>query len=179
LLNTKGGVMDASTVTPEIPTWSYGLSDDIQQTEQRFILAGVDQFVVVFPSNVVADISIVDRSQILSLPFYDPIIWGIIHRSGQIVPLVSLRQIFGVPTGLMGERFTVVRLNPVMESLAGVGLIVDTTLGTRSVQELPSDLFSTEMLTGSSQSNSKMRLFQPEMLGDRLWQPQRWQELAV
>ncbi len=171
--------MNASNLTADASTGVSNLSGDLQQAEQRFILAGVDQFIIVFPSNVVADISIVDRSQILNLPFYDPIIWGIIHRSGQIVPLVSLRQIFGVPTGFMTERLTVVRLNPAMDDLAGVGLIVDTTLGTSSVQELPSDLFGAEISAGSSKSNSKMRLFQPEMLGDRLWQPQRWQELAV
>ncbi|NKB17825.1 MAG: chemotaxis protein CheW [Pseudanabaena sp. CRU_2_10] len=173
--------MDASNLTADASTGASDFSNDVQQSEQRFILAGVDQFIIVFPSNVVADISIVDRSQILSLPFYDPVIWGIIHRSGQIVPLVSLRQIFGVSAGFMTERqrLTVVQLNPAMGGLAGVGLIVDTTLGTSSVQELPSDLFSAEMSTGSSKSNSKMRLFQPEMLGDRLWQPQRWQELAV
>lgn len=171
--------MDASNLTADASTGASNLSNDVQQAEQRFILAGVEQFIIVFPSNVVADISIVDRSQILSLPFYDPVIWGIIHRSGQIVPLVSLRQILGVSAGFMTERLTVVRLNPAMGDLAGVGLIVDTTLGTSSVQQLPSDLFSAEMSTGSSKSNSKMRLFQPEMLGDRLWQPQRWQELAV
>ncbi|NJL42861.1 MAG: chemotaxis protein CheW [Pseudanabaena sp. SU_2_4] len=173
--------MDASNLTADASTGASNLSMMFQQAEQRFILAGVEQFIIVFPSNVVADISIVDRSQILSLPFYDPVIWGIIHRSGQIVPLVSLRQIFGVSAGFMTERqrLTVVQLNPAMGGLAGVGLIVDTTLGTSSVQELPSDLFNAEMLTVSSKSNSKMRLFQPEMLGDRLWQPQRWQELAV
>jgi chemotaxis signal transduction protein len=171
--------MDASNLTTDISARVSNLSDDTQQNEQRFILAGIGQLKIVFPSSVVADISIIERSQILRLPFYDPRIWGIIHRSGQIMPLVSLRQFFGIPTELMAERLTIMRLNPVMGDLAGVGLIVDTTLGTSSINELPPDLFSSETLAESPRSDSKMRLFQPEILGDRLWQPQRWQALAV
>jgi chemotaxis signal transduction protein len=172
-------MMDASNLTTDVSAWASNLSDDAQKAEQRFILTRVEQLTIVFPSSAVADISIIERSQILILPFYDPRICGILHRSGQIMPLVSLRQFLGIPTELMAERLTVVRLNPVMGDLAGVGLIVDTTLGTSSTNELPPDLFSAETLAGSAKSDSKMRLFQPEMLGDRLWQPLRWQALTA
>jgi chemotaxis signal transduction protein len=172
----------ATLSTPEILDWSIdpssNQSTDIQQSEQRFIRVGVEQCEIVFPSDVVADISIIDRAQILALPFYDRAILGIIHRSGQIVPLVSLRQIFALPTGLMAETLTIVRLNPSMQNLGGVGLIVDKTLGTSSVQELPADLFTSNLSTGlpgaSSTSNPQMRLFRPEMLGDSLWRSLRW-----
>jgi chemotaxis signal transduction protein len=170
--------MDASNITPELSAWSSDLPSDVQQTEQRFILTGVDQLVIVFPSDFVADISIVDRSQILPVPFYDPAILGIIHRSGQIVPLVSMRQILGMSTGLMAERLTVVRLNPAMVNIGGVGLIVDTTQGTSSAKELPSDLFTSlftlNLSGGSDASNPQMRLFRPEMLSERLWRSLRW-----
>ncbi len=166
--------MDALNVTSEISTESSNLLGDSEKLAKRFILAGVEQLVIAFPSDLVADISIIERSQILSLPFYDSAILGIIHRSGQIVPLVSLRQILGMPTALMAERLTVVRLNPVAENLGGVGLIVDTTLGTSSDRELPSDLFTSNLSAGSLASESKMRLFRPEMLDDRLWRSLRW-----
>jgi hypothetical protein len=171
-------MMDASDLTTDVSAWASNLSDDAQKVEQRFILTRVEQLTIVFPSDVVADISIIERSQILILPFYDPRICGILHRSGQIMPLVSLRHLLGIPE-LMTERLTVLRLNPVMGDLAGVGLIVDTTLGTSSTSELPSDLFSSEMFTGSSKFDSKMRLFQAGMLGDLLWQPLRWQTLTA
>jgi CheW-like domain len=166
--------MDTSNLTSEISIGSPNLLDDSQELAKRFILTGVEQLVIAFPSDVVADISIIERSQILALPFYDPAIFGIIHRSGQIVPLVSLRQIFGVSTGLMAERLTVVRLNPAVGGLGGVGLIVDTTLGTSSDRELPSDLFTSNFSTEPHASKSKMRLFRPEMLSDRLWRSLRW-----
>lgn len=171
--------MNASNSMVDTSAWTSSLPDDVQKAEQRFILAGIEQLIVVFPSNVIADISIVDRSSILNLPFYDPIIWGIIHCNGQNMPLVSLRQVFGVSTGLMREKLTVVRLNSEMSNLAGLGLIVDTTLGTRSTNQLKSDLDSAEMSIGESKSESRMRLFKPEMLGDRFWQPQRWQASVI
>jgi chemotaxis signal transduction protein len=170
--------MDALNTMPEISARSSDLSSDTQQTEQRFILAGVDQVTIVFSSDFVADISIVDRSQILAVPFYDRAILGIIHSSAQVVPLVSMRQVFGLPTGLMAEKLTVVRLNPAMVNIGGVGLVVDTTLGTKSAKELPSDLvtslFTSNLSMGADASDRKMRLFQPEMLSDSLWRSLRW-----
>jgi hypothetical protein len=169
--------MDVLNSTTEISTWSSDLSIDVQQTEQRFILTGIDHIVIVFPSDFVADISIVDRSQILTVPFYESAILGIIHSSAQIVPLVSMRQIFGMPMGLMAEKLTVVRLNPAMVNIGGVGLVV-TTLGTKSAKELPSDLvtslFTSNLSMGADASDRKMRLFQPEMLSNSLWRSPRW-----
>lgn len=140
--------------------------------EQRFILTQIDRFTLVFPSTLVAEISIVERSQILGLPFYNSAILGTIYHNAQIVLLVSLHQMLEIPASLMGERLTVVRLADTAGELAGVGLVIERTLGMRSREELPPDLFNVGL--PNSKSSEPMRLFHPQMLPSQLWQPQRW-----
>ncbi len=143
--------------------------------EQRFILAKVDLHTFVFPSTIVTQISLIERSQILALSFYNPAILGIIHHQGQIIPLISLRQIVGMSAGLTKESLSVVCLSDAAGDLAGVGLVVDLILGMRSPDQLPPDLFSGDLLPDSTNTDPKMQLFQPEILGSHLWHPQRWQ----
>lgn len=94
------------------------------------------------------------------------------------MPLIAMRQIVGIPAaGLTTATLTVVRLGDAAGDLAGIGLVVDMTLGSRSQEQLPPDLFSADQLLEASNFDTKMRLFRPEILGDRLWQPQRWQSI--
>ena len=141
--------------------------------EQRFILTQIDRFTLVFPSTIVAEILIVERSHLLILPFYNSAILGTIYHDAQIVLLVSLHQILEIPTNVMGERLTTVSLSHTAGELAKVGLVIDRTLGMRSLEELPPDLFNVG-LPDSKSSDPNMRLFQPQMLPNQLWQPQRW-----
>lgn len=148
-----------------------------EQPEQRFILARLEQLTFVFPSTVVAEILIVERSQILVVPFYDPAVLGVIHHGGQIVPLISIHQIMGIPAGLTRESLTVVRLSDAAGELVGLGLVVDMTLGICSSDQLPPDLFSADRLLDSTSVDTEMRVFQSELLSNYLWQPQRWQPI--
>jgi len=138
------------------------------QLEQRFILVRLQQLTFVFPSTIVAEILVIKRSQILALPFYDSAVLGLVHHNGQIVPLVSMRQIVGISASIFGESLTVVRLSNAAGNVAGLGLVVDQALGSSLLDQLPPDLFSTTI------TEPKMRLFRPEILGSYLWQPQRW-----
>lgn len=161
--------MNAANVPDQID-----IPNESEQPQQRFILAKLDLFTFVFPSTIVSGISIIERSQILSLPFYDRAILGVIYNHGQIMPLISLRQIVGISATLATESLTVIHLGAA-DILAGIGLVVDRSLGMRSLDQLAPDLFSTNQLSDSSNSEQKMRLFRPEMFDSRLWQPQRWQ----
>ena len=161
--------MNAAKKSPEIEIPSQS-----EQPIQRFILAGLERLTFVFPSTTVAGISMIERSQILALPFYNPAILGAIHQQGQIMPLISLRQIVGVTAMLSTESLTVIHLGDAAGDLAGIGLVVDRTLGMRSLDQLPPDLFSTERLADTTNSEQKMRLFRPEIFDSRFWQPHRW-----
>lgn len=139
----------------------------------RYILARLEDVTFVFPSTLVAEILILERAQILALPFYNLAMLGIIHHRGQIIPLISLRQVMGFPPGLSLETLTAVRLGDAAGDLADVGLVVDMTLGMRTSDQLPPDLLSANQLPNLTNSEPKMRLFQPEILASHLWQPRR------
>lgn len=142
---------------------------------QTYMLARLDRFTLVFPSSIVADVAIFSQSQVLTVPFYNPACLGAIHYDGKIVALVSLRQIFEMPmTGIARSSLTVVRLGSAAGDLADLGLVVDAVLGSRSLAQLPADLFAPERAINLTDGDRDMRLFRPEILDKQLWQPQRW-----
>lgn len=146
------------------------------QTEQRFILAQVDKLTVVFPSAIIAEILIIERSQILALPFYEQAVLGCVHNAGQIVPLISMHPIVRTKAGLTKETLTIVRLANIAE-VAGIGLVVDKILGSKSLEQLPPDVFTNELSLDSANADIKMWLFRPEVLSSHFWQPQRYFKL--
>jgi chemotaxis signal transduction protein len=143
--------------------------------EERFILARLAKFTFAFPSESVAGILLIDRAQILALPLYNSAVIGVVHSSGKIVPLVSLRQIINLSGGLNLETLTAIHLSESAGKLAGLGVIVDTTLGMSLKSELPSEVFTNDRTDNSESSEATVRLFQPELLDDRIWKPRRWQ----
>ena len=138
------------------------------QPPEWFILAKLEHLTLVFPSALVAETFLIERSQILTLPFYDPAILGCVHHTGKIVPLLAVYQFLQIKVGSTRESLTVIRLNGKAEDLAGIGLAVDTIVGRELREQLPPQLFVEQSLAGN------MRLFQPEILRVQLWQPQRW-----
>jgi chemotaxis signal transduction protein len=131
----------------------------------RFISTEIDQFTLVFPSIWVAEILRIERSQILDLPFYDPLLMGIVHHQGLIVPLVSGTHLLKVDRFGMRERSIVIRLNEATGSLANVGIVVDRAIGSNTSQELPPELFT------ESGANGLMLMMRPELIPSSLWQP--------
>jgi chemotaxis signal transduction protein len=122
------------------------LSTSQIQLVDRFILTQVtgieNQFTLVFPATWVTEILRVDRDKILTLPFYNPLLMGIIDRDGEITPLISAARLLNLVPAYLSEKLIVVRLNKSHEMLGNMGLIVDRSIGTATRQELPPDLFS-------------------------------------
>lgn len=133
------------------------------------ILTKLGHLTLVFPSALVAETFLIERSQILTLPFYDPVILGCIHHTGQIVPLICGHRFLGIKGGPTRESLTIVRLSDAAADLAGIGLAVDTLLGRQLRDQLPPELFEPGQLPTAT-----IVLFRPEILGTQLWQPQRW-----
>jgi hypothetical protein len=152
----------------------HSSSIESETSEARFILARLEKFTYAFPSETIAGILLIDRAQILTLPLYDLAVVGIVHHSGKIVPLVSLRQLIGISGSLSLETITAIYLSSTANNLAGLGIVVDTTMGMCLQSDLPSYLFANDTISDSKRSESNTRLFQPELLPDRLWQPKRW-----
>ncbi len=134
----------------------------------RFILTEVERLTLVFPAVWVAEILRLDRAQILDLPFYNPLLVGIVNHNGQITPLIAAARLLDLATASLRERLLVVRLNHTAGTLANVGIIVDRAIGSSTRAQLPSNLFT------AAPSPTEMRLIDPELVPSDLWQPQRW-----
>ena len=130
--------------------------------QSRYMLTQVGQQSLAFPSHWVSEIVLIERSQILSLPFYDRALLGLIHHNGSIVPLLAAHSLLLEALGqdkrsrAMKETLTVVRLGPATDGLVGVGIVVNQVIGNLKPEQL-----------------AKHRLFQLSDIPSQLWQP-RW-----
>ena len=164
------GLVDAGVSLPASLPFSLSSASD------RYILTQVGLRQLAFPAQWVAEILLVDRSQILVLPFYDPILLGIMHYRGQIVPLVAIWQVLAGTTAPTREILSVVQLSQEAGRLANVGIVVDRASDTRLRDQFPDTLFD----SGSTQPESfqpepDLQIFHAGLLSDHLWKPQRWQ----
>jgi chemotaxis signal transduction protein len=168
-------MMDAAAESPMQVETEFSTSPSLQD---RYILTQVGDQQIAFPSVCVAEVLLIERSQILALPFYDAAILGVVHQHGRIVPLVEIQRLFKKTSGLMRETVNVVQLSQETEHLAGIGIVVDQVLDNRSRGQISDEAFdlATSDLPGAVPLSVKgsVQLFQPELLSDRLWMPQYW-----
>jgi chemotaxis signal transduction protein len=131
----------------------------------RFISTAVEKFTLVFPAVWVAEILRIDRTDILELPFYDPLLMGIVHHDGQIVPLISAARLLKVEQFGVRERSIVIKLNQAAGEIANIGLVVDRAIGSTTRQDLPPEIFT------AATTASGMLLMRPDLIPPSLWQP--------
>ena len=138
--------------------------------QDRQILTQIGDRRLAFPSSWVAEILLIERSQILNLPFYDPIILGVVHHHGQTIPLIAIQQVFEGTVKALRETISVVQLSMAAGDLAGVGIVVDRALESQISET------STESPSWAAavQPTESLIFFRPTILSDRLWKPQRW-----
>jgi chemotaxis signal transduction protein len=135
----------------------------------RYILTQVERLTLVFPAVWVAEIIRLDRSQILDLPFYDPLLLGIVNHNAQITPLIAAARLLETAEPFnLKERLMVIRLNEAAGKIANIGIVVDRAIGSSTRQELPPDLFASSTIT------TELVLMRHELIPTHLWQPQRW-----
>ncbi len=135
----------------------------------RYVLVELGSLGLVCPDIFVAEIMIIDRSELLPIPFFDPSILGLIHQQGAIVPLVSLKRVLLGSKILIPEKITVVRLSEEIEEIAGAGLVVD-----RVTSSISSDQYQ-QLISSKSDRSEYMRLESLlPYLGETVWNPQRW-----
>lgn len=142
-----------STETPE---------RSLSSLQSRYMLTQVGQQQLMFLSQWVSEIMLIDRSQILNLPFYDRALLGLVHHNGNIVPLLSARLLLLETLSQDGrsralkETLTVLRLSPTVDGLAGVGIVVDHVVASLTPEQV-----------------AEQRLFKLSDIPSHLWQP-RW-----
>jgi hypothetical protein len=133
----------------------------------RFILTQVADLTLVFPATWVAEIVRIDRSQIMDLPFYDPLLVGIANYNGRVTPLIAAARLLEVGKLSVPERSIVVRLNETADRLGNVGFIVDRAIGNTTRAELPPEIFTTER-------SGSLVMMHSNLVPTNLWQPQYW-----
>ena len=136
--------------------------DSLPSLQSRYLLTQVGQQQLIFPSLWVSEIMLIERSQVLNLPFYDRTLLGVVHHNGNIVPLLSAHRLLVETLSQDGrlkalrETLTAIQLNPAASGLAGVGIVVDQVIGSLTRDQI-----------------GEQRLFQLSDLPGHLWQP-RW-----
>lgn len=145
---------------------------------ERYILTQVGPETLIFPAVWVAEIVRIERSQILELPFYDPLVIGIVHHNASVMPLVSAYQLLQQEQPILRELLMVLRLSDVTGSLANLGLVIDRALGSSSRAELPPALFAASAASDDKPSADRMALLNPDWFSPQRWQPQRWKTSA-
>lgn len=132
--------------------------------DQRFILTQIDEITLMFPASLVAETLLIERTKILSLPFYHPAVLGCVHSGSQIVTLISPAQFLGLKTSLIRELLTVVRMGENAGHLAGVGILVDQMMGSRMGSQL----------SVNADGQKKEKLFDLTLIGKEFFDPRRW-----
>jgi chemotaxis signal transduction protein len=113
------------------------ISNTTEPAGNRFILAQVMDKTIAIPAVWVAEILRVERKKILSLPFYQDLVLGVIHQSGKNTPLLSVRLLLGGDQVDVRETLTVVRLGALAGDVVEVGLVVDQVVRSVMQFELP------------------------------------------
>jgi chemotaxis signal transduction protein len=146
----------------DVPLDSEAALLPVPSLQSRPILTQVGQQQLAFPSHWVAEILLVERSKILSLPFYDPMLLGLIYRQGQVIPLISAHVLLSEALDqdkrfrAMQETLTVIHLGQTTHQLAGIGIVVEEIVNNPTAQLL-----------------SKQRVFQLSDVPSHIWQPHR------
>lgn len=138
--------------------------DALMPPDYQSLVVQVGSHRLAFPTTYVAGVLLLERSQILALPFYHPAILGVVHDQGQLLPLVDLQQLLEGQPAQLREVFSAVQLRE-QNGLGGVGLAVNQIFGNLSDEAIMAD--------------STIEKFQPQLLDHQLYQLQRWRKLTV
>ncbi|WAL61902.1 chemotaxis protein CheW [Thermocoleostomius sinensis] len=135
--------------------------------QYRYLITQIEHQQFAFPLNWVADLILIEQSQILSLPFYGPMLLGVLHYRGEVVPLVVAPLTPFTDIATVARRLrtkhtvTAVRLNQSVGKLAGIGIVVD-----RVIERMSSVPASVPAIEPPS-----LRVFQLEDIPASIWQP--------
>jgi chemotaxis signal transduction protein len=129
----------------------------------QYLLTQVEHQKIAIASLWIEDVFILDRDQILPIPFYGTPLLGLTHHQGQVVPLLATQFLLADSSqkALMRDQMRVIRLNATTGSLMGIGLVVEQILGYVSPEQLQE--FRSTILT-----------LQLEAIPPQIWHPDRW-----
>ncbi len=129
----------------------------------RYLLTQVADLTLVFAAATVAEIIRVEKSKILTLPFYSVQVAGVVNHNGQLIPLISAHSLLQqVPTRNQ-EIWTVIRLQ---SDDGNIGIVVDRAIGSTTKKQLPPPLFTDRKV-------DSLVLMTSQLLPTKIWHPQQ------
>lgn len=130
----------------------------LSSLQNRYILTSFKGEKIAFLSELVSEIIVIEKRQILHLPMYDRALVGIVHHQGNIVPLIISNFNCDQPkSNVLKETLIAIRLSQLAGKLAGVGSIVDRLLGSVAKEEI-------------NNPASQVIIWQPEKIARKIWQ---------
>jgi chemotaxis signal transduction protein len=136
---------------------------------ESYLLTEVGAQTLAFETAWIAEILVVERTQILKIPFYTPAVIGLFHHQSKIVPLISAHQILALKfsqasnhssASLYGS-LSVVCFNSKVAPLAGISIAVDRVLNSCSPQAIAE--------SASEPQVSPIQVFQADMIPESVW----------
>ena len=115
----------------------------------RYIVARVGRYAVIFADVLVSEILMVARNSILDLPFYGEAILGVTHHQADIIPLVMARSLLNEDQSMISESLSIIKLSKAADhilgervkiqgssqKLSGLGIIVDRVVGSLTYED--------------------------------------------
>jgi chemotaxis signal transduction protein len=139
---------------------------------ESYLLTAVGTQTIAFETAWIAEILVVERTQILKIPFYAPAVIGLFHHQSKIIPLISAHQALALKfpqapnhssASLYGS-LSVLCLNSKVAPLAGIGIAVDRVLNSCSPQAIAE--------SASDPQVSPIQVFQADMIPESVWHMQ-------
>jgi chemotaxis signal transduction protein len=129
----------------DLSTYTVDGDLNVDRSQSRYILTQLGEFTFVIPSKWVKEIVRIDRSRILPLPMFDPLLVGVIHHHGHPLPLIDTYLMLQIPTTRANrhDKPTIVCFDRPAGNLAGLSAIVDRAIGSVSAEELSPTLLET------------------------------------
>jgi chemotaxis signal transduction protein len=129
----------------------------------RYLLTQVADLTLVFAAATVAEIIRVEKSKILTLPFYSVQVAGVVNHNGQLIPLLSAHSLLQQAPTRNQEIWTVIRLQ---SDEGHIGIVIDRAIGSTTKKQLPPALFTDRQV-------DSLVLMTTQLLPSNIWQPQQ------
>ena len=140
--------------------------------EQRLVLAQVGDSTLAISALWVSEITRLESTHILELPFYQAPFMGVMHHGGLVIPLVSAAQVLQQVQPNHRVKTTVIRLGEAAGTFNQVGIVVDHILGSVTRADVPAATF--QLVETLDPSPDEMMLLTQVSLSPEVWKPQRW-----
>jgi chemotaxis signal transduction protein len=146
-----------------ITATSLAAHSEVSALLNRYLLTQVADLTLVFAAATVAEIIRIEKSKVLTLPFYSLQVAGVVNHNGQLLPLISAHALLQQVSARSHDIWTAIRLQ---SAEGNIGIVIDRAIGSTTQQQLPPALFTDRQV-------DSLVLMTSQLLPSKIWQPQQ------